>query len=216
MDEGWRVERGAGASDEGDASARARASELGAMLGRAFAENPVARACLDRATPEARLRKVTRLNLGLVRAAQRRGVIEVVHEAEGALAGAQLAFGPAGWPLDLRSWLAMAWGAIGTGLRGVERYARYDEHVHPLHPRAPHWYLWVLGVEPRLQGRGVGTALLRSFCARADGDGLPAYLETDRESSVRLYERHGFEVAREISIGELGGLRTWTMWREPR
>lgn len=188
---------------------------IGAMLGRAFAENPVARACLDRASEAERLAKVTRLNVGLTRAALRAGEVEIVREG-GVIAGAQLSFAPGRWPLDLRAWLAMAWGALGTGWRGVERYALYDEHVHPLHPTGPCFYLWVLGVDPPLQGRGLGGAMLRALCARADRAGVPTYLETDKESSVRMYQAHGFEVERDITIAKLGDLRTWTMLRHPR
>jgi len=169
-----------------DAEARA----TGEVLGRAFAENPVARACLSFCDREARLSRVTWLNRGLVEAARRAGTIEV-------------------YP-----W--MAGGALATGVRGAWRYARYDHEVHPFHPREAHFYLWVLGVEPALQGRGVGSALLRAFCARADAARALAYLETDRHESVLLYQRHGFEVAQEVTIPALGDLRAWMMRRAPR
>lgn len=197
--------------------ARAEAAELpaiGAMLGRAFAENPVARACLGHCSVEDRLAKVSRLNLGLARAAMRAGEVAVRREG-GAILGAQLSFAPGHWPLDLRSWLAMAWGAIGTGWRGLERYSVYDQHVSPLHPREPHLYLWVLGVEPGAQGRGIGSAFLRALGERADRERWPAYLETDRETSVRLYQRHGFVIENELTIAPLGGVKTWTMRRSP-
>jgi ribosomal protein S18 acetylase RimI-like enzyme len=189
--------------------------DVGAMLGRAFAENPVARACLAHCTERQRLARVVALNDGLVRAARHAGSIEVVRDGA-AIVGAQLSFAPGRWPLGVRAWLSMARGALATGWRGTERYARYDAHVHPLHPSGPHFYLWVLGVEPSAQGRGIGSALLRALCARSEEARLPIYLETDRRESVGLYERHGFEVERAIEIAELGGLRTWTMIRHPR
>ena len=198
---------------------RAAVSEsgaIGAMLGRAFAETPVARACLDRCSTAERLAKVTRLYVGLTRAAFRGGDVEVVKDG-GAIVGAQLSFAPGRRPLvELRGWLAMAWGAIGTGWRGVDRYALYDQHVSPCHPRDPHLYLWVLGIDPGSQGRGHGGAFLRSLGERADRERWPVYLETDRETSVRLYERHGFVVEKELVIAKLGDLRTWTMRRSPR
>lgn len=193
----------------------AEADAIGAMLGRAFAENPVARACLDRSSEAERLAKVTRLNVGLTRAALRRGDVEVVRNGS-AITGAQLSFAPRRWPLDVRSWLSMAWGALGTGGRGVDRYALYDQHVSPYHPREPHLYLWVLGVDPGSQGKGIGSAFLRALGERADRERWPAYLETDRETSVRLYQQHGFAIEQELVIAELGDLRTWTMRRSPR
>jgi GNAT superfamily N-acetyltransferase len=188
---------------------------LGAVLGRAFAENPVARACLDRSTTLDRLAKVTRLHTGLVRAALRRGDVEIVR-AGSAIAGVQLSFAPGRWPLDLRGWISMARGALGTGVRGVERYALYDQHIQRLHPAGPCFYLWILGVDPPRHGQGAGGALLGALCARADRARLPVYLETDKETSVRFYRSSGFEVDHEITIAKLGDLPTWSMIRHPR
>jgi GNAT superfamily N-acetyltransferase len=61
------------------------------------------------------------------------------------------------------------------------------------HPEEPHWYLPWIGVRPEAQGRGLGAALLRRGLARADRDGLPAYLEATNRRNAALYARHGFE-----------------------
>ncbi|UJR84791.1 GNAT family N-acetyltransferase [Sandaracinus amylolyticus] len=200
---------GVGAMRDGEGRA------AGEMLGRAFAENPVAKACLSFCDRETRRSRVAWLNRGLVEAARRAGTIEVVREGD-QVVGAQLSFAPGTWPLRASVYPWMAGGALGTGVRGAWRYARYDHEVHPFHPREPHFYLWVLGVEPALQGRGVGSALLRAFCARADAARMLAYLETDRWESVLLYQRHGFEVAQEVTIPALGDLRAWMMRRAAR
>ncbi|WP_238150699.1 GNAT family N-acetyltransferase [Kribbella sindirgiensis] len=53
-----------------------------------------------------------------------------------------------------------------------------------------HFYL-----DPRHQGRGLGTAVLRSVLGRADGDGVTVRLNVLQGSPARkLYERHGFVV----------------------
>nr|EMP13936.1 acetyltransferase [Gordonia sp. NB41Y] len=75
-------------------------------------------------------------------------------------------------------------------------------------PDEPHWYLADLGAA--VQGRGVGTALLRAGIDRA-GD-APAYLESSNEVNVPLYERFGFEVTGEIHL-PFGGPTLWTMLR---
>lgn len=61
-----------------------------------------------------------------------------------------------------------------------------------LHPAAPHWYLPWIGVRPEMQGRGIGARLLRRGLARADADGMPAYLEATSRQNAALYLRHGF------------------------
>ncbi len=79
------------------------------------------------------------------------------------------------------------------------------------HPETPHWYLWTLGVDPRVQGRGVGSALLKHTLAMIDADGADAYLEASNPALIPLYERHGFEVVGMIQVGDAPPLAP--MWR---
>ncbi len=83
------------------------------------------------------------------------------------------------------------------------------------HPHQPHWYLSGIGTDPPVQGTGVGSDLMRSRLARCDAAGLPAYLESSKESNVPFYRSHGFAVTRELRIPQ-GGPTLWLMWREPR
>lgn len=78
----------------------------------------------------------------------------------------------------------------------------------------PHWYLAILGVEPALQGRGIGGALVRPILERCDSARLPCYLETQKARNVLFYERHGFRVVVEVEEPR-SGIRFWTMLREP-
>lgn len=78
----------------------------------------------------------------------------------------------------------------------------------------PHWYLWVVGVEPRLHGQGLGTLLVRDGLARADRDGTPAYLETETAGNVSYYEGLGFVVVEELVAAGVG-VPLWLMLRQP-
>ncbi len=82
------------------------------------------------------------------------------------------------------------------------------------HPADDHWYLLFIGVDPSAQGRGLGSALLRTVLARADVDGMPAYLEASCEENRRFYERHGFRTTGELTVA--GCPTMYAMWREPR
>ena len=95
------------------------------------------------------------------------------------------------------------------------RALRAFEHVERHHPKEPHWYLGVLGTRPDRQGRGVGSALLRPVLGRCDAEGLPAYLESSKESNIAFYHRAGFRVLEELPLPD-GGPPVWPMWREPR
>ncbi len=59
-----------------------------------------------------------------------------------------------------------------------------------------HFYL-----EPGVQGRGLGSAVLRALLERTDAEGVPVRLVVLRGSAAqRLYERHGFTVEDQDSI----------------
>ncbi len=103
------------------------------------------------------------------------------------------------------------------GLAGTVRYLSYLAHCQRLEKRAvpgPHWYLSVIGVDPASQGQGVGGALMQPVLKKADSGGLACYLETDKESSLAFYRKHGFEVEVAGAVPG-GGPRFWTMIREP-
>ena len=68
------------------------------------------------------------------------------------------------------------------------------------HPEEPHWYLPMIGVAPRAQGAGLGTALMAPVLARCDAEGLPAYLEATTERNAALYARLGFEPAAPLEV----------------
>ena len=99
--------------------------------------------------------------------------------------------------------------------RSTLRALRALTHVEKQHPNEPHWYLGVLGTRRADQGKGVGSALLAPVLRLCDEQGIPAYLESSKESNIAFYSRHGFEVTGEIAL-PLGGPTVWPMWRAPR
>jgi ribosomal protein S18 acetylase RimI-like enzyme len=69
------------------------------------------------------------------------------------------------------------------------------------HPREPHWYLPLIGIDPKHQGRGLGGALLAHAIGICDRDGMLAYLESSNPRNIPLYQRYGFEITGEIQHG---------------
>lgn len=86
-----------------------------------------------------------------------------------------------------------------TAKTGAELRAAMAQH----HPSAPHWYLWMIGVDPRFQGKGMGSALLKHMLQRIDREGADAYLESSDPRNVPLYQRHGFEVTAVIQVRDV-------------
>lgn len=95
--------------------------------------------------------------------------------------------------------------------RVVETFDLFEQ----AHPRTvPHFYLSLLGTDPRQAGHGYGLGLLADNLRRIDELGAPAYLEASNTANVPLYQRYGFEVVG--SFRPLGGPEVVTMWRTPR
>lgn len=72
--------------------------------------------------------------------------------------------------------------------------------IERAHPRSSHRHVPTIGVDPALQGRGIGGRLMEVFDQRCDVDEVDAYLETirwsdpGRPSLEHFYGRLGFEI----------------------
>jgi len=99
-----------------------------------------------------------------------------------------------------------------AGTQGMRRAMSLGEALSERHPAVPHAHLVFLGVRQRAQGRGIGSALLKATLAPVDAARVPAYLEATLERNVRLYLRHGFEIAAEFDAPG-GGPHVWAMIR---
>lgn len=70
-----------------------------------------------------------------------------------------------------------------------------------LRPGADAHWLEHFYLAPRLQGSGIGTAVLRTLLERCDRDGTTVRLNVLRGSPARrLYERHGFTLETEDPV----------------
>jgi len=77
------------------------------------------------------------------------------------------------------------------------------------------WYLFLLGVEPSRQRRGLGGALMRPVLERADSGQLACYLETENERNVAFYQKQGFDLIVNGEEAGASGVRFWTFRRNP-
>ncbi len=96
--------------------------------------------------------------------------------------------------------LRLAPAVLAVGPRALPRVGRWLADWERRDPDAPHSHYGPFGVEPALQGRGIGSLVLGEYTRRLDADGLDAYLETDKPENVALYSRFGFEVIDEGAI----------------
>jgi ribosomal protein S18 acetylase RimI-like enzyme len=82
------------------------------------------------------------------------------------------------------------------------------------HPHEDHYYLAFIAAAPRLQGLGLGGAMLDATVRRADERGVPAYLENSNPRNTGLYERAGFLPRK--NIAPPGAPPLLAMWRPKR
>ena len=111
---------------------------------------------------------------------------------------------PACSAIDLREVYTMARVAGPRIVRAFRIFAKVDR----AHPKTPHWHLQGVGVDPASQGQGIGRALVDEFVRGCDEARQDGYLETitftdqSKPSLTRYYERYGFEVSYEESMGD--------------
>jgi GNAT superfamily N-acetyltransferase len=129
--------------------------------------------------------------------------------------GGALWLPPGKWHLGPFAQLRLAPGMVAAMGPRLPQLLRALSTIESNHPRKPHYYLPFVGVEPQLQGKGIGTALLAPILDRCDREGTPAYLESTTPRNRACYLRQGFEVTEEFRFPK-GGPPSWRMWREPR
>jgi ribosomal protein S18 acetylase RimI-like enzyme len=187
-------------------------NEYGALLARAFHDDPLLRVIL--ADEERRKKSLTGLFSLNLRYGSLFGNVQL--EAGKAVAVWLPPSSPGvktGRALQAGMWRV----PFMIGLNAVSKLGRLNAISEQLHSRycpEPHWYLFMLGVDPLYQGQGLGGKILASGLTRADQQGTPCYLETNNPRAVRFYQQHGFRLLAEQACG-LPGVSTWLMRREP-
>ena len=62
------------------------------------------------------------------------------------------------------------------------------------------WYLYNLSVKKDAQGKGIASKLMRPMLQFCDDERMVAYLETNKQSNVGLYQHYGFDLMKEDLI----------------
>src|ERR1700759_117422 len=147
--------------------------KVASALADAFMNDPVFRWLVP-----GRLRGQERLRRGVLVEMEQyvvpcRGTVWTTSGYDGAVAELP----PGAWemPKAFTGRQALRWmRAFGRQLpRAIEvQRAMQERHLHE-----PHFYVRTVGVRSALQGRGVGSALMRPTLERADSAGLAAYIE---------------------------------------
>ena len=188
--------------------------DAGRVLNRAFWDDPAAMYVIpDDAT------RSEKLTWFMTQAASYADLFGEPYTTAENVDGAALWLKPGEWEMPEERMAEAGFGDLPEvlGEDGYERFGNMFGYMEELHQRdasEPHWYLFILGVEPARQGQGVGSSLIQPILRRADEDGLPCYLETMKARNVPFYQKHAFQVVVDEFVPS-GGPRLWTMKRNP-
>jgi GNAT superfamily N-acetyltransferase len=164
------------------------------VLAEAFMEDPIFSWLIPNdARRQARLRHY--FGIELRHFALPRGRVETTED----LAGAMLSLPPGKWRVPLPATLLHG-SVFGARIAKAASMGACMEWRHMRLARGPHYYVRDIGVHPDIQGRGLGSALMRPTLDRCDREGLPAYIEASSERSAALYARLGFQLIEELRV----------------
>ena len=190
-------------------------AETAAMLGRAFVNDPLLRAIVPAtANEEVRAQRIGELFDVALRLHRRDGQPVVGAMVDGRVVAAAVIEHVGQMP----SSAATVWQGLPTlpalvravGWSGVARTISVIDTLARNRPPTPHLYLNILGVEPSMQRRHYGVAILDYLRDQAisRGDFAGVYLETATEANVGYYSHVGYRVLDEIYPL---GVRVWRM-----
>ena len=177
------------------------------LLARGMRDNPLPIAAFGN-DPERRLRCVEALFQSLFRVMRAQTPL-VAMDGE-TLVGATGIAPPGTCQPTVSQTLSMLPSLMPLGPRPLVRLIGWTGKWRALDPRETHSHLGPLAVDARLRGRGIGSQILTEYCRRLDLTRTTAYLETETEDNVRLYERFGFNVVAEQRVL---GCPNWFMVR---
>jgi ribosomal protein S18 acetylase RimI-like enzyme len=190
-------------------------SEIGAVLGlisRGMRDNPTHVAALGE-DPERRQKRVHRIFSKVLPVMGHFDHLLVARHPDNTVLGVLGMAAPGRCQPNAKQRMQLTLGLLPLGPYALSRSLRWVGTWEKHDPEERHWHLGPVAVDAHLQGMGIGSKLMRVFCAQMDAAEETAYLETDKPENVRFYERFGFEIVGEEQVI---GVPNWYMARPAR
>lgn len=92
---------------------------------------------------------------------------------------------------------------LHSGLGIIGRLLAYESYAMNLKKEFTDnydWYLYNLSIKKDAQGKGIASKLMRPMLQFCDDERMVAYLETNKQSNVGLYQHYGFDLMKEELI----------------
>lgn len=182
-----------------------------AILGDAFAEDPLMLYLFHDNPDGIRAGAMDFFSI-LLRVRLALGMPAYVLRQDGELLGAAMGYDSSRptWPDAFNE----EWSAFEARVPNfATRIDAYGKICDAHQPSENHYYLGVIGVAPKLQGKGAGKALLDAFCmpSHTDPKSAGVYLDTTNPASLAFYYKNGFTLRGE---GDLDGAPVWCVYSE--
>ena len=104
----------------------------------------------------------------------------------------------------------------GLGLIGrLQAYETYAMNLKKQFTDNYDWYLFNLSIKKEAQGKGIASKLMRPMLQFCDDERMVAYLETNKEANVGLYQHYGFDLMKEEMIPK-SPVMHYAMVRKPK
>ena len=191
----------------------AEAETLASTLASAFAEDPLFRWVTGAESGESIEPKLRVLFGALVKQEFRRDDHLVVTNDDGSAVAVWMH--PNQWKMSALTTIRVLPRMVRALGTKTPRMLGAFNAIEKVHPEPEHYFLEALGTAQRVQGRGLGSAVIRPMLDRCDAEGMPAYLESSNPQNIPFYARHGFQPTGEIAVGK-GAPTVTPMWRDPR
>ena len=92
---------------------------------------------------------------------------------------------------------------IRIGMKSVVRILKSEAHVHNNFHKYPRYcHLYLIGVLPEAQGKGLASALMNPMIQRMKEKSIPVFLETANPRNVDIYKKKGFRTFETLTIGD--------------
>jgi len=93
--------------------------------------------------------------------------------------------------------------------KALEKIGKIEAELHQKYCSGPHYDIQIAAVDPRAQGLGHSSKMLRRVNELADSENLPCFLFTagpkDTPKKVAIYSRFGYEVVEDRTIVDMTG-----------
>lgn len=86
-----------------------------------------------------------------------------------------------------------------VGIGNVAKVLKRESTIKKNYPDTNIAYLWFIGVDPKGQGKGIGSKMLSTIIEQNKKLGRDIYLETSTQRNLPWYQKNGFKIYKEIA-----------------